>query len=147
MQTFNIKRKDLEAARGWYVIDAADKVVGRLASFIAHRLRGKHKPEFSPFMDVGDYIIVINAEKVKITGAKYKDKIYYHHSGYTGGIKSISFDKLLQKSPEDVLKIAVKGMLPKGPLGRKIFSKLKVYAGGQYPHIAQKPQIIESIGE
>jgi large subunit ribosomal protein L13 len=130
----------------WCLIDASNKTLGRLASFIAHRLRGKHKPEYINYLDKGDYIIVINADKIKVTGNKFKDKTYYHHSGYTGGIKSISFDKLLEKSPEDILKMAVKGMLPKGPLGRKVFSKLKVYRTPEHPHTAQNPQVIE-VGE
>jgi len=131
----------------WCLIDASNKTLGRLASFIAHRLRGKHKPEFINYLDRGDYVVVVNADKIKVTGNKFKDKTYYHHSGYPGGIKSITFDKLLVKSPEDILKIAVKGMLPKGPLGRKVFGKLKVYKGAEHPHMAQNPQIIESVGE
>lgn len=131
----------------WLLIDASNKTLGRLASKIAHILRGKHKPEYVPNLDFGDYVVVINAEKIKVTGNKFKDKNYYHHSGYPGGIKEISFDKLLNKSPEDILKIAVKGMLPKGPLGRKVFSKLKIYKGAEHPHKAQQPQLLENIGE
>ncbi|MBI4696735.1 MAG: 50S ribosomal protein L13 [Gammaproteobacteria bacterium] len=129
--------------RDWFIVDATDKVLGRLASQIAHRLRGKHKPEFTPFLDTGDYIIVVNAEKIRVTGTKAKDKKYYSHSGYPGGLKEITFEKLLAKSPADVLEKAVKGMLPKGPLGRAMFRKLKVYKGGDHNHAAQQPQQLE----
>ncbi|GAA6166238.1 50S ribosomal protein L13 [Sessilibacter corallicola] len=126
--------------RDWYVVDAEGKTLGRMAAEIASRLRGKHKPEYTPHVDTGDYIVVINAEKVHVTGRKATDKMYYHHTGYIGGIKSISFDKLIEKAPERTVEIAVKGMLPKGPLGRAMFKKLKVYAGAEHPHTAQQPQ-------
>jgi len=129
--------------RDWYVVDAADKTLGRLASEIAHRLRGKHKPEFTPHVDCGDYIVVTNAEKVRVTGNKAKNKMYYRHTGYIGGIKEISFEKLIDHAPERALQFAVKGMLPRGPLGRAMFKKLKVYAGEQHPHAAQQPQTLE----
>ena len=119
--------------------DAANLVLGRLASEIAKRLRGKHKPEYTPHVDTGDYIIVINADKIHVTGRKRTDKVYYHHSGYPGGIKAIPFDQLLQKAPERIIHLAVKGMLPKGPLGRAMLRKLKVYAGPQHNHLAQQP--------
>ena len=125
--------------RDWFVVDAADKTLGRLASEIAHRLRGKHKPEYTPHVDTGDYIVVVNAEKVRVTGKKTTDKIYHHHTGYPGGLKSISFEKLIDKAPERVIQGAVKGMLPKNPLGRAMFKKLKVYAGAEHPHTAQQP--------
>jgi len=126
--------------RDWYIIDADGKTLGRMASEIAHRLRGKHKPEFTPHVDTGDYIVVVNAEKVRVTGNKASKKMYYHHTGYIGGIKSISFEKLIDKAPERTIESAVKGMLPKGPLGRAMFKKLKVYAGDTHPHAAQQPQ-------
>lgn len=138
MATLSVKLKDIK--RDWYIVDASDKTLGRLASEIALRLRGKHKPEFTPHMDVGDYIVVTNAAKIRVTGNKATDKIYHHHSGYPGGIKSISLEKLLAKKPTAVLEKAVKGMLPKGPLGRQMFRKLKVYAGTEHPHVAQQPQ-------
>lgn len=126
--------------RDWYVVDASGKTLGRMAAEIAHRLRGKHKPEYTPHADAGDYIVVINAEKVRVTGNKAKNKIYYRHTGYVGGIKSISFEKLIDKAPERVVQNAVKGMLPRGPLGRAMFKKMKVYAGDVHPHTAQQPQ-------
>lgn len=126
--------------RDWYVINAEGKTLGRMATEIATRLRGKHKPEYTPHVDTGDYIVVINAEKVQVTGNKAKDKMYYHHTGYIGGIKSISFEKMIDKAPERTIERAVKGMLPKGPLGRAMFKKLKVYAGTEHPHTAQQPQ-------
>ena len=129
--------------RDWYVVDASDKTLGRLATEIARRLRGKHKPEYTPHMDTGDYIVVVNAEKVAVTGNKMKDKIYYHHTGFPGGIKSISLEKLLQEAPERVIETAVKGMLPKGPLGREMYRKLKVYAGPEHSHAAQQPQTLD----
>ena len=141
MKTYSAKPETVK--RDWYVIDAAGKTLGRMSSEIAHRLRGKHKPEFTPHVDTGDYIVVINAEKVHVTGNKAKDKQYYHHTGYIGGIKSISFEKLIAKAPESAIQIAVKGMLPKNPLGRAMFRKLKVYAGGEHPHAAQQPQALE----
>lgn len=129
--------------RDWLVIDADGLTLGRLATEIAVRLRGKHKPEYTPFLDTGDYVIVINASKVKVTGNKAQDKMYYHHTGYVGGIKSESFEKKLARKPEEVIEIAVRGMLPKGPLGRAMFRKLKVYAGETHNHAAQQPQVIK----
>lgn len=138
MKTFSAKNETVE--RDWYVVDASDKTLGRLASQIAHRLRGKHKPEFTPHVDTGDYIVVVNAARVRATGNKMKDKMYYSHSGYPGAIKSIALGQLLSKAPERALEIAVKGMLPKNPLGRSMFKKLKVYGGEAHPHSAQQPQ-------
>ena len=129
--------------RDWLVVDAAGKTLGRLASGIALRLRGKHKPGFTPHVDCGDNIIVLNAGKVAVTGAKLRDKLYFHHTGAIGGIKSIALGKLLAEHPERAIEIAVKGMLPKGPLGRKMFKKLHVFAGGQHPHAAQQPKAIQ----
>lgn len=126
--------------RDWYVIDADGKTLGRMAAEIATRLRGKHKPEYTPHVDTGDYIVVINAEKVRVTGNKAKGKIYYRHTGYVGGLKSLSFEKMIEKAPERPIESAVKGMLPKGPLGRAMYKKLKVYAGTEHPHAAQQPQ-------
>lgn len=126
----------------WYLVDATDKVLGRLACQIAKHLRGKHKPEYTPHADTGDYIVVINASKVKVTGNKEQEKIYYSHSGYPGGIKEISLDKLRDKDATQIIEIAVKGMLPKNPLGRSMLSKLKVYAGAEHPHVAQQPELI-----
>ncbi|MEE0987226.1 MAG: 50S ribosomal protein L13 [Succinivibrionaceae bacterium] len=141
MKTFVAKPDTIK--RDWYVVDATGKTLGRIATEIASRLRGKHKPEYTPFMDTGDYIIVVNAEKVVVTGNKTTDKIYYAHSGFPGGIKSISFDKLIAKKPEMVIQSAVRGMLPKGPLGRAMFRKLKVYAGATHDHAAQQPQVLD----
>jgi len=124
----------------WFVVDAEGKVLGRMAAEIAHRLRGKHKPEFTPHVDTGDYIVVVNAEKVRVTGKKMTDKLYYRHSGYIGGLKTTSFEKLVALHPTDPIQIAVKGMLPRGPLGRAMLKKLKVYAGATHPHAAQQPQ-------
>jgi len=129
--------------RDWFVVDASDKTLGRLATEIARRLRGKHKPEYTPHMDVGDYIVVVNAEKIHASGNKMRDKIYYHHTGFPGGLKSISLGKLLQEAPERVIESAVKGMLPKGPLGREMYRKLKVYAGPEHAHAAQQPQPLD----
>ena len=140
MKTFSAKAEDV--SRDWFVVDADGKTLGRLASEIAHRLRGKHKPEYTPHVDTGDYIVVINAEKVAVTGKKTTDKIYHSHTGYPGGLKSISFEKLIDKAPERVIQGAVKGMLPRNPLGRAMFKKLKVYAGGEHPHTAQQPQAL-----
>jgi len=141
MRTFMAKKENVQ--RNWYLVDAENKVLGRLASELAKILRGKNKPEFTPHVDTGDYIIVINADKVNLTGNKWKDKVYYRHSGYPGGIKSITADNLKAKRPEDLIRFAVKGMLPKNRLGRKLFKKLKVYAGGGHPHQAQQPKPIE----
>jgi large subunit ribosomal protein L13 len=129
--------------RDWYLVDASGKTLGRLATEIATRLRGKHKPEYTPFMDTGDYIVVINADKVVVTGNKTTDKMYYAHSGFPGGIKSIAFDKLIASKPEMIIQSAVRGMLPKGPLGRAMFRKLKVYAGSNHDHVAQQPQVLD----
>ncbi|MBV1916297.1 MAG: 50S ribosomal protein L13, partial [Pseudomonadales bacterium] len=132
--------KPAEVQQDWFLVDATDKTLGRLATEVAARLRGKHKPEYTPHVDTGDYIVIVNAEKVRVTGKKTTDKMYHHHTGYPGGLKSISFEKLIDKAPERVIQSAVKGMLPKNPLGRAMFGKLKVYAGGDHPHQAQQPQ-------
>lgn len=126
----------------WYVVDAAGKVLGRLATQIAKYLRGKHKPEFTPHADAGDYIVVINAEQIKVTGKKRTDKVYYRHSGHPGGLKETTFDKLQAKDATRVIELAVKGMLPKNPLGRDMLRKLKVYTGAEHPHTAQQPIVI-----
>ena len=141
MKTYNATAET--AQNHWYIVDAADKTLGRISTVIASYLRGKHKPEFTPNVDTGDYIVVINAEKVQVTGNKTKDKIYHSHTGYPGGLKSISFEKLIEKAPERTIQNAVKGMLPKGPLGRAMFKKLKVYAGQNHPHSAQTPQTLD----
>lgn len=137
MKTYSAKSET--AKRDWYVVDATDKTLGRMATEIANRLRGKHKPEYTPHVDTGDYIVVVNAEKVKVTGNKTTDKMYYHHTGYPGGIKSISFEKLQEKAPERIIQQAVKGMMPRNKLSRAMLSKLKVYAGSEHPHAAQQP--------
>jgi len=137
MKTFSAKPEAVK--RGWYIIDAENLVLGRLATEVARRLRGKHKPEYTPHVDTGDYIIVVNAEKIRVTGNKTQDKIYYRHSGYPGGIRGENFAKLQVRIPERILEIAVKGMLPKGPLGRDMFRKLRVYKGTAHEHIAQQP--------
>lgn len=141
MKTFSAK--PAEVKRDWYVLDATDKTLGRLATEVARRLRGKHKPEFTPHVDTGDYIVVVNAEKVRVTGRKTTDKMYYRHSGYPGGITETSFEKMIQSQPHKVIEIAVKGMLPKGPMGRTMFKKLKVYAGPDHKHSAQQPKKLE----
>lgn len=141
MKTFSAKPESVK--RDWFVVDADGKTLGRLASEIARRLRGKHKAEFTPHIDTGDYIIVVNAEKVAVTGKKASDKIYYSHSEFPGGIKEISFEKLIVRAPERALEIAVKGMLPKNPLGRAMFRKLKVYAGAEHGHAAQQPKVLD----
>jgi large subunit ribosomal protein L13 len=138
MKTYSAKAESVQ--RDWYVVDAENKTLGRLASEIAHRLRGKHKPEYTPHVDTGDYIVVVNADKVTVTGNKTKDKMYHFSTGYVGNLKSFSFDKLLDRAPERVLQLAVKGMLPRSPLGRAMLKKLKVYAGNEHPHAAQQPQ-------
>jgi large subunit ribosomal protein L13 len=140
MKTFSAKAH--EVVHDWYLVDATDKVLGRLASEIAHRLRGKHKPEFTPHVDTGDYIVVVNVEKLRVTGAKETDKKYYRHSGYPGGITETNFGKMQDKFPGRALEIAVKGMLPKGPLGYAMIKKLKVYAGDAHPHSAQQPKVL-----
>lgn len=141
MKTFNAKKETVR--RDWYIVDAAGKTLGRLASEIATRLRGKHKPEYTPHVDTGDYIVVINASQVHVTGKKFTDKMYYHHTGYIGNMKAVSFDKLQAKSPERIIEIAVKGMLPRNPLGREMFRKLRVYAGSEHGHTAQQPRTLE----
>jgi len=141
MKTFSAKPQTVQ--RDWFVVDATDKVLGRLATEIARRLRGKHKPVYTPHVDTGDYIVVVNADKIKVTGRKETDKTYYHHTGYPGGIKSITLDKLRDKAPERIIETAVKGMLPKNPLGRAMFRKLKVFAGNEHDHAAQQPQPLE----
>jgi len=141
MKTFTAKPETVK--RDWYVVDATDKTLGRLATEIASRLRGKHKAEYTPHVDTGDYIIVLNAEKVAVTGNKRADKIYYRHTGYVGGIKQATFEEMIARHPERVIEIAVKGMLPKGPLGRAMYRKLKVYAGNEHNHAAQQPQVLD----
>ncbi|ATC83490.1 MULTISPECIES: 50S ribosomal protein L13 [Pseudoalteromonas] len=141
MKTFVAKPETVK--RDWYVVDAEGKTLGRIATEIAHRLRGKHKAEYTPHVDTGDYIIVINAEKVTVTGNKFKDKVYYAHTGFPGGLKSTTFDKLQAAKPEMIIEKAVKGMLPRGPLGRAMYRKLKVYAGTEHNHAAQQPQVLD----
>lgn len=141
MKTVSMRAQDVQ--RSWLVVDAENKTLGRLATEVARRLRGKHKPEYTPHVDTGDYVIVVNAEKVRVTGKKTTDKIYYRHSGYPGGIKAISFEHLRDKHPERIIEKAVKGMLPRNPLGRAMFRKLKVYAGGEHPHAAQQPEPLD----
>jgi large subunit ribosomal protein L13 len=141
MKTYHTPVKEIE--RKWFVVDAENKVLGRLASEIAFRLRGKHKSNFSPHVDVGDFIVVVNADKVKLTGNKLDDKVYYRHSGYMGGIKERTAKEVLEKNPTDLLKMAVKGMLSKNSLGRKQLKKLKIYSGNEHPHAAQLPESLE----
>jgi large subunit ribosomal protein L13 len=141
MKTFSAKPH--EVRREWVLVDASDKVLGRLASQLALRLRGKHKPEFTPHVDTGDYIVVVNAAKLRVTGAKLTDKKYYRHTGYPGGIRETTYGKMQERFPGRALEIAVKGMLPKGPLGYAMFKKLKVYGGGEHPHEAQQPRTLE----
>ena len=135
--------KPLEVEREWLLIDATDQVLGRVASVAAQLLKGKHKPQYTPHVDTGDFVVVINADKIKVTGAKAADKVYYRHSGYVGGLKSETFEEAMQKHPERVIEHAVKGMLPKNTLGRAMGKKLKVYAGPEHPHAAQKPREIK----
>lgn len=139
--TYSAKRTDNQEK--WYVVDAKDAVLGRLATTVAARLRGKHNPLFTPHVDTGDWIVVINADKIRLTGRKWDQKNYYRHSGYMGGLKTITARKLMEKRPEDLIRFAVKGMLPKNRLGRQIFKKLKVYSGSQHPHEAQQPEVLE----
>jgi large subunit ribosomal protein L13 len=141
MRTFSAKPHEVN--HDWYVVDASGKTLGRLATEIARRLRGKHKPEYTPHVDTGDYIIVVNADKVHVTGRKATDKMYHHHTGYVGNLKSISFEKLQARAPGRVIELAVKGMLPKNPLGRAMFRKLKVYAGPEHKHAAQQPRTLD----
>lgn len=141
MKTFSAKPQNVE--HNWLLVDAEGQTLGRIATEIATRLRGKHKPEYTPHVDTGDFVVVINAEKVRVTGNKSKDKMYHHHTGFPGGLKSFSFEKLIDRAPERVLKLAIKGMLPRTPLGRAMFKKLKVYAGTEHPHAAQQPQALQ----
>lgn len=141
MKTFSAKPQTVK--RDWYIVDATDKVLGRLATEVASRLRGKHKAEFTPHVDTGDYIVIINADKVRVTGNKELAKTYYHHSGYIGGMRATTVQKMRQRAPERIIEIAVKGMLPKNPLGRAMFRKLKVYAGAEHNHQAQQPQVLD----
>ncbi|MBS1218243.1 MAG: rplM [Proteobacteria bacterium] len=141
MKTYSAKPHEIK--RDWYVVDASGKVLGRLAAEIAHRLRGKHKPEFTRHIDTGDFIVVVNVDKLRVTGNKAKDKVYHRHSGYPGGIYTTSFEKMQAKFPARVLEKAVKGMLPKGPLGYAMLKKLKAYVGTDHPHIAQQPKTLE----
>ena len=141
MKTFSAK--PAEVRRDWYVVDATNKTLGRLSTEIALRLRGKHKPEYTPHIDTGDYIVVVNAEKVRVTGKKLQDKIYHHHTGYVGNLKSVPLQKMLDEHPERVIEKAVKGMLPRGPLGRQMYSKLRVFAGPEHTHAAQQPIPLE----
>lgn len=141
MKTFSAKPQTVK--RDWYLVDADGKTLGRVASEIARRLRGKHKAEFTPHVDTGDYIVVVNAEKIRVSGKKTKDKMYHHHTGYMGNMRSFSFEKMIERAPERVITEAVKGMLPKNPLGRAMLGKLKVYAGPNHNHQAQQPQALE----
>lgn len=141
MKTFSAKPE--EVRRDWFVVDATDKTLGRLATELASRLRGKHKPEFTPHVDTGDYIVVVNAANIRVTGNKMKDKMYYRHTGYVGNLKSVSLEKLMEKSPEQVITLAVKGMLPKNRLGSAMLKKLRVFSGAEHTHVAQQPQPLE----
>jgi len=141
MSTWTVRPGDIE--RKWFVVDANDLVLGRLATQIATVLHGKHRPEFTPHADCGDHVIVINAEKIRVTGNKENDKVYYHHTRFAGGLKSITLEKQREKHPERIIEAAVKGMMPKGPLGRSMLKKLKVYAGGEHPHTAQQPEVMK----
>lgn len=138
MKTYSPTPKDI--TRDWFVVDAQDQILGRLASQIAHRLRGKHKPEFAPHMDNGDFIVVVNADKIRVTGKKLAEKQYYRYSGYPGGLRAKSLGEMIASKPDEVIRIAVKGMLPRNRLGRALLKKLKVYAGPEHPHTAQQPQ-------
>jgi len=141
--TTTVSAKPAEVRRAWYLVDADGKTLGRLASELALRLRGKHKPQYTPHVDTGDYLVVVNAEKIRVTGNKRQDKMYYRHTGYVGNLKSISLEKLLETTPERAIELAVKGMLPRGPLGRAMFKKLRVFAGPEHTHQAQQPQVLE----
>lgn len=141
MKTVSMRAEDVR--RSWFVVDAEDKTLGRLATEIAHRLRGKHKAQYTPHVDTGDYIVVINAGKIRVTGAKTTDKVYYRHSGYPGGIRGVTFEQMRDKRPERIIEKAVKGMLPRNPLGRAMLKKLKVYPGTEHPHSAQQPEPLE----
>lgn len=141
MRSFTAKPATVN--RDWYTVDANGKTLGRLATELARRLRGKHKPEYTPHVDTGDYIIVLNAEKINVTGNKRSNKIYYHHTGYIGNMKKLSFDEMITRSPQRVIESAVRGMLPKGPLGRAMFRKLRVYSGSKHDHVAQQPKFLD----
>lgn len=141
MKTMSAKPESVK--RDWYIVDASGKTLGRLASEVATRLRGKHKPEYTPHVDTGDYIVVVNAEKVAVTGKKADDKMYYHHTGFPGGIRDVNFSTLQKKKPQRIIELAVKGMMPRNPLGRAMLTKLKVYAGSEHPHTAQQPQPLD----
>ncbi len=141
--TTTVSTKPAEVRRAWYLVDADGKTLGRLASELARRLRGKHKPQYTPHVDTGDYIVVVNAEKVRVTGRKLDDKMYYRHTGYVGNLRSMNLAKLLETAPERAIQLAVKGMLPRGPLGRSMFRKLRVYAGPNHGHQGQAPQALE----
>lgn len=144
MKTLSVRPQDVE--HDWYVVDAENQTLGRLAAALARRLRGKHKASYTPHVDTGDYIVVVNADKVRVTGKKQTDKIYYRYSGYPGGIKAARFEEMIAKHPERVIEKAVKGMLPRNPLGRAVFRKLKVYAGSEHPHAAQQPKPLQLTG-
>jgi len=141
MKTYSAKESDVK--KDWYLVDAKGKILGRIASEIAKRLRGKHKPIYTPHVDTGDFVVVINADKIRLTGKKLTDKIYYRHTGYPGGIKSIAAGKMLKEKPERLIHLAVRGMLPKNSLGRRMLKKLKVYRGEEHPHASQNPDILE----
>ncbi len=141
MKTVSVRAEDVQ--RGWYVVDASGKTLGRLATELARRLRGKHKAEYTPHVDTGDFLVVVNAANVHVTGNKRSDKLYYRHTGYPGGIKQVSFERMIETHPERVIEKAVKGMLPRNPLGRAMFRKLKVYPGAEHPHVAQQPEPLE----
>ena len=141
MKTFNAQTNEIK--RDWFLVDANGKTLGRLATEVASRLRGKHKAEYTPHVDTGDYIVIVNAAKIAITGNKFDDKMYHHHTGYIGNLKSVPFKDVIEKQPEKVIQRAVKGMLPKGPLGREMARKMKVFAGGEHTHAAQQPQILD----
>ena len=141
MKTYSAKSHEVK--RDWYIVDATGKVLGRVAAEIARRLRGKHKPEFTPHVDTGDYIVVVNAEKLRVTGNKAKDKLYHRHTTYPGGLRTTNFEKMQSKHPERVLQLAVKGMLPKGPLGYAMIKKMKIYPGADHPHSAQQPKPLQ----
>jgi len=143
IMTTTVSAKPAEVRRAWYLVDADGKTLGRLASELALRLRGKHKPQYTPHVDTGDYLVVVNAEKVRVTGNKLQDKMYYRHTGYVGNLKSTNLAKLLETTPERAIQLAVKGMLPRGPLGRAMFRKLRVYAGPEHGHQAQQPQVLD----
>jgi len=141
MRTFSAKANEIK--RDWFLVDANGKTLGRLATEVASRLRGKHKAEYTPHVDSGDYIVIVNAAKIAVTGNKFEDKMYHHHTGYIGNLKSVPFKDLIKKKPEEVIQKAVKGMLPKGPLGRKMARKMKVFAGNEHTHAAQQPQPLD----